>query len=473
MNAIRIATVLGAVSLIASFLPADAGAQMSTPISLSDSLGTTIDAEERAAYHLFPEIKGFTWGQVVRLQSGEYRIQYKDSASGGEILLSKAITSKAVDELRVHAMFDEKYFRLRDSLYSGTSPESHALYLLALRYASEGSYDRTLEFFNELNRNYPASSEAAEAHDLYPKADALRKARRTQFKIDPIDRSGRTDILVFSGYYGLWLGIATPIALRSENATAYGAGMLIAGPAAVLAAHYITKTRGINDASATMVALGGNWGIWQGLGWYLNGTESGNGNDAIGAGELAGLGGIALGVVLATNIDFTPGGAELISSGASWGTWFGLVAGSLMGDVGHNPELTGSLLGSDALAVGTGILAWESSWSTKRVRLTNLAGVLGTIGGFGIDAIAQPSGDKTVLAIAGAGSIAGLAVGTLLTRNMDNAGNVSLSGGSGYDSRPLGPLHSRQGKWSISPAVEIARDSKRSTVPCIGFQVSF
>lgn len=469
-----VVSVFGAMFVIAGFFVPDAGAQMSTPIALSDSLGTTIDAKERAAYHLFPEIKDFTWGQVVRLQSGEYRLEYKDSASGGVILLSKAITSKAVDELRVHVMFAEKYFHLRDSQYVGTSPEAHALYLLALRYASEGSYDRTLEFFNELIRNYPASSEAAEAHDLYPKADALWKARRTQFKINPVDKSGRTDILVFSGYYGLWLGIATPIAMSAEEPAAYGAGMLIAGPAAVLAAHYLTKTSGISDASATMVALGGNWGIWQGIGWYIYANDSSvDGNDAIGVGELAGLGGLTMGVILATSIDFTPGGAELISSGASWGTWFGLIVGNLMGDVGHDPELAGALLGSDALAVGTGILAWDTGWSKKRVRLTNLAGVLGTIGGFGIDVIAQPDNAKAVLGIAGAGSIAGLAAGAWLTRNTDNPGGVSLSGASGYDSRPLGSLHSRQGRWSISPTVEIARDSKRNTVPCIGFQVSF
>jgi len=383
------------------------------------------------------------------------------------------LTPEAVDGLKMHVMFCEKYFRLRDTPYTGTSSEAHSIYLISLRYASEGNYDRALEFFNELNRNYPASSEAEEANDLYPKADTLRKEKKTQFKIDPIDKSGRTDLLVFSGYYGLWLGIATPVALRAEGPAPYGAGLLIAGPAAVLAAHYLTRTSGISDATATMISLGGNWGIWQGIGWYLDGTESGNGNDAIGAGELAGLGGIALGAILASKIDFTPGGAELISSGASWGAWFGAVAGNLMGDVGDSPELTGALIGSDALAVGTGILAWDSSWSRKRVRLTNLAGVLGTIGGFGFDLIAQPDDDKAILAIAGAGSILGLAVGAWLTQNTDNPDTVRISGEQSDRELLLGSRDSDRRKWSMSPTVELARDSKRHTVPCVGLQVSF
>jgi len=77
-----------------------------------------------------------------------------------------------------------------------------------------------------------------------------------------------------------------------------------------------------------------------------------------------------------------------------------LVAGSLI-DFGDKSELTAALVGSDALAVGTGIVASNSGWSRNRVRLANLAGVLGTIGGLGVDLIAQPDDVETWLAIAG------------------------------------------------------------------------
>jgi hypothetical protein len=463
---------LGVMIVAAPFFAVDGDAQMSKPIALSDSLGATIDSTERTAYHLFPEIKDFSSGQVVMLPSGEYRLEYTAGESGVAVLNSRVITSEALEQLKIHVMFVEKYFEIRDAEFSGRGGESHGLYALALRYASEGSYDRALEYFHELIRNYPTSSEAAEAQDLYPKADALRKARRTQFKIDAVDKSGRTDLLVFSGYYGLWLGIATPIALEAEGAAAYGVGLLVAGPSAVLLAHYLTKTSGISDGDATMIALGGNWGIWQGIGWYLNSDDPHDGNDAIMAGELVGLGGCAMGILLASSIDFSPGGAELISAGASWGAWFGLVAGSLI-DFGDKSELTAALVGSDALPVGAGIVAWNSEWSRKRIRLINLAGVLGTIGGLGVDLIAQPEGGSTIMAIAGAGSIAGLAAGTWLTRNTDNPADVSLSSDRGYDpSRQVSSAYQR-GKWSVNPSFKLLRDRRRNPLPCLGFQVNF
>ena len=180
----------------------------------------------------------------------------------------------------------------------------------------------------------------------------------------------------------------------------------------------------------------------------------------------------ALGIVLASSIDFSPGGAELISAGASWGAWFGLVAGSLF-DFGDKSELTAALMGSDALAVGTGIVAWNSEWSRKRVRLTNLAGVLGTIGGFGVDLIAQPDEGSTIMAIAGAGSIAGLAAGIWLTRNTDNPANVSLSSERGYDPSQQVSAAYHRGKWSVNPTFKLQRDRRSNPLPCLGLQVNF
>jgi hypothetical protein len=180
----------------------------------------------------------------------------------------------------------------------------------------------------------------------------------------------------------------------------------------------------------------------------------------------------ALGIVLASSIDFSPGGAELISAGASWGAGFGLVAGSLI-DFGDKSELTAALVGSDALAVGTGIVASNSGWSRKRVRLANLAGVLGTIGGLGVDLIAQPDDVETWLAIAGAGSIAGLAAGAWLTRNSDNPADVSPSSDRGYDPSQQVSAAYHRGKWSINPTFKLRRDRRSSLLPCLGFQVNF
>lgn len=79
-----------------------------------------------------------------------------------------------------------------------------------------------------------------------------------------MDRSGRTDLLIFSGYYGVWLGIATPIALDASSPEAYGAGFLLGGPLSLLLTHQATKNANVSKGKATIISLGGHLGILAG-----------------------------------------------------------------------------------------------------------------------------------------------------------------------------------------------------------------
>jgi hypothetical protein len=77
------------------------------------------------------------------------------------------------------------------------------------------------------------------------------------------------------------------------------------------------------------------------------------------------------------------------------------------------------LIGSDAAVLGAGIAARKVRLSEKRMRLINLAGVLGTAMGFGFDLLLEVDEEEPIFAIAGAGSLAGLALGASLTRTYD------------------------------------------------------
>jgi hypothetical protein len=65
--------------------------------------------------------------------------------------------------------------------------------------------------------------------------------------------------------------------------------------------------------------------------------------------------------------------------------------------------------------------------SRNRARLISISGVIGGLSGGGIDLITQPDDEKTAIAIPLAGSIIGLAIGALTTREYD----ATRGGGDG------------------------------------------
>ena len=110
-----------------------------------------------------------------------------------------------------------------------------------------------------------------------------------------------------------------------------------------------------------------------------------------------------------------------------WGGWCGAVLGVLANhDVTEeNGVRRDMLIGSDVLVLGAGLAARKARLSAGRMRLINLAGVLGTTFGLGIDLLVQVDSEEAAFAIAGAGSVAGLALGTSLTREHDRGKDLS------------------------------------------------
>jgi len=440
-------------------------------ISLSDSIGTEIDRVERNLYHLFPDITGFQSAQIVRLQDSKYRLNYSYRDTAGLYHKSISISADALALTKLHIRLTDEYRSMQRSKPLDEKLELEMLYRLALKYASQARYDVSSKLLSDLISDYPRSNQALNAKEFHVNTERLWKTRKALFwKGSLLDQSGRTDVLIFSGYYGVWLGIATPIFFEADSPQAYAAGLLLGAPLSLLVSHSATKEANISDGRATMISLGGHLGTWQGIGWAA--VSDLDGNVVVGIGELGGLAGIAAATILTNKVDFSTGHAGLTSSGLQWGAWFGLVFANLFNHDDDN-VLRDMLIGSDLFILGTGIATKDVKMSKARVRLINLAGVIGTVLGFGIDLLVEVDDASTAFAIAGLGSVAGLATGTQMTKNFDKGKELSLFNTS--QSR-LG-YSFRHGKniWSISPKVAFQHHpyNKNRLVPSIGLQLNF
>jgi hypothetical protein len=412
------------------------------PVALSDSLGTEIDAGERAAYHLLPEVEGFVSARFL-FDGRAYRLEYTREDAKGTRQASVSLSPAAWELTREHAALVERY-RALAAASDSIPPEWQ--YRLALKYAAGARYDVSRPLLEDLGADYPGSPEAAAADSTLIVVNRVAVGPPGIYRAGPLhDRGGRTDLLIFAGYYGIWAGLAVPIWADAQNAEAYAAGLLIGGPASLLLASALTQTRGISTGSAQMISLGGNLGTWQGLGW--SGLGDADGNQVVGIGLLSGLAGIASAVALTHRVHFTEGHAAVMNAGLLWGAWFGLAA-AVVGGSEDDALLRASLIGSDVLVAGAGVLARHARLSKGRMRAITALGFVGTAFGFGLDLLIQPDADAAVIGIAALGSVAGLGVGTAITSEYDYG--KTLAGASG----PRG-----EDRVSLAPTLRLDRDA--------------
>ncbi len=438
--------------------PTKAAGAIHEPTALSDSIGPEIDAREREAYHLFPDVSGFESARLIEVGAGEYRLEYTYRDGAGSRTRTRKVSAEAFEQTRLHVALSQAYREARAAALPDSFREAEMLRLLALRFASEVRYDVATALVDNLRADFATSDQGRWAADIAPRIEML--AKRHRGLIWPgslVDQRGRTNLIIFSGYYGLWLGLAVPIALDAEAAQAYAAGLLATPALSILIASAATKDANITEGHATIISLGGHLGTWQGIGWSSIGGA--DGNAVVGAGVLAGLGGIAAAIPMGNAVNFSEGHAAVTSSAMYWGGWFGAVFGVLANhdETGDNGVLSDMLIGSDVFVLGAGIAARKARLSAGRMRLINLAGVLGTTFGFGIDLLVQPGSAEAVMAIAGAGSVAGLALGTSLTREHDLG--KDLAGGPSLE----------------FPRLSLRRGADRSgrLVPTVGMRIAF
>lgn len=407
-----------------------------TVIQLSEKIGDEIDQLEKVKYHLFQDVEGFQKARVLLVNKNFY-VQYTIENDFGIFVKRQSIKEQAIKATQMHIKFVEE-FETIDAEKNVNDAET--LYRLGLKYSAQAQYNLSPLFFNELVTNYPTSPFAQKALLLKNEIGTLSSTKKALYLPGSLaDKSGRTEFLIFSGYYGVWLGMATPIFFEADSPQVYALGLLLGGPASFLLAYNITKETNMSDGRAIMISLGGHLGTWQGIGWGI--VADADGNNTIGLGELAGLTGIGIATAITANDNFSTTHAGLTNYSMYWGAWFGLVLGNI---TKSDDVLRDMLITTDIAVLSTALLAKNVEMSKMRYRLINLAGVLGTVVGFGFDLLFEVNSEQTAFALAGIGSITGLMVGRGLTKSMDAnkfsfLGNTDIRSGLAFKRHPIMP----------------------------------
>ena len=290
----------------------------------------------------------------------------------------------------------------------------------------------------------------------------MEAARMIAERPAPTEGSGRFRLLAWSTLYGAWLGVAVPAAAGAESPTPYGVGLLLGGPAGLMLANAYARASGPTTGQADAIIFGSQWGTWQGLGWLLATTSDGVGRKPFTAIVLGGVGGLVAGHLIASRSHPPAGQVSFASHGATWGTWYGIVAAVLADAEGDGALRTVLVAGDVGLLAGA--LGAPRDVSAGRVWLTSAIGVAGAAAGFGIDLLVKSDNDKLALLIPALTSAAGLVYGWHVTDDLDlrrRPAGAPGSAGAGALLR-LGDGRPRLGAPDVMPAmVKVAQGPRR------------
>lgn len=270
-----------------------------------------------------------------------------------------------------------------------------------------------------------------------------------------LDQRGRVELAVFGTTYGVFAGLLTSYLTMPEDGGDASTILLLStgfAAAGLTAALVSTSGREITEGRAKLISMGG---IWATLNSAAIAAELGAREKVLAGTVLAaGLGGIALG---ALDLGETPppGYLALVNS---IGLWSGYVTGMVLAladvDLDDEEDVVALMVaGADVGLVATALLADGVRISPGRVRLINLGGFLGTLGGAAF-AVAANSDATPVLA----GSVIGLGAAALATRSWDDPPGGEVRDGVAW--RGPGPtlLAGTDGK-TLVPGVSLASAS--------------
>jgi hypothetical protein len=442
------------LSLLLTCLTRSAWAASWAPVALTDSLGAEIDSLERRAYGLFPDLDDYRAARFQTNGSG-YRVEITHG-TGPETRTTK-LSAEAWESTRLHARMVEQSRGLEGS---PSTSNDELQYRLALRFAAASHHDVSRTLLDDLASRSAGTPLGDEAAATRADLDRILGTSRGLWRPQSLhDQNGRTDLLIFAGFHGLWTGIAVPVALEAEDEKVYAAGLLAAPTLSILLASSASRHTEMGVGRAHVISLGGWLGTWQGVGWAA--VSDADGQDVVGIGLVSGYAGIAAASLLTSQVHFSEGHGTLTSNSLWWGAWFGLIGG-ILADAEDDDLLRASLIGSDAFVLGTAIGARNARMSKGRVRLISLMGIVGTAAGFGADLLFEAPDEKVAFGIAGFGTFAGLVTGVNMTRNHDVGKDLSAA------PRP------EEDRWSLAPHAGVIRDPESGRpVPAMGLRVTF
>ena len=326
----------------------------------------------------------------------------------------------------------------------------------------------TARDFDARGENDIASALYRHIADRFPGTTAAAFARgRVEGVVSRKSQAGgEVELKVWTALYGIWQGIAIPIAADAVEAESIGMGLLLGGPLGFLFGREMARSRPRSLGQARAITWGGTWGAIQGWGWaraldlgsnrdfvYLEGDvrydEDESGRAAITSMIVGGAAGIAGGLVLARR-EITPGASTSAMLGSLWGLWFGFST-AFLGDVEGDGLTAASMIGGNAGLVVGAVAGNRMPLSRSRARLISVGGVVGAFGGLGLSLIAQPDDAKETVGLILASSIAGLAVATAGTHGdrdePDDSGDLASAASL---PAPGALLNWSDGDWALS-----------------------
>lgn len=385
-----------------------------TPLELTTRLGAEIDAGERERYGFLPSVQGFRSARLYSRGRDGATLEWSAFRDGKDRSDRVQLDARDLRLMRTQAEIVE---RAETGDASGTLSRAASLDYWIAHFASRGRHDIALALAEEAG-----SIGSPDENRVLGLRELAGKGSRVFSREGLLKKSGRTEFLIFTGYYGVWLGIATPLAGQVNDAQDFALGLLLGAPASILAGHAFASHHDMSRGRATAVAALGHLGTMQGLGWPI--TQDEDTHVVMKAGIAGGLAGIGLALLGTSYLDPTEGHAEIAHSGLPWGTWLGVVGAALASDEESSTNDDrlgrGALIGADVGVLAGSILGYGSTMSRTRVRLINLSGVVGAMMGLGIDLLTEVDDQDAVLGSVAAASILGAAGGVWITKHLDD-----------------------------------------------------
>ena len=345
------------------------------------------------------------------------------------------------------------------------SLEAQLIYEDALKQVVDGKYDKALRRLDWIVSAYPETGYGQLATDKRKEVTILLGQPK------PISGMSRVGLVGFGTLYTTWLGVGTLILLDVSNPGPHGL-VLIAGPVGgLLGSLSLTRKSKLTDGQASLITLGGTWGIWQ----AVAAANLANADEklTVGASMVGGALGLALTSSIVGGKDISAGDATLINFGGIWGTWFSICGAMAARD--RSSDNSNFVLGSAMMGGNIG-LSTMAVWSTKlnmsraRARLINIGGIVGTLYGLGASILLdmEPE-DRTFWSLMGIGGVVGLAAGSYFTRNYDVQEGYFTKSGVG-----LLNLEPAEKRWHLSfPTITLSPISGRdSRIPDIELRTS-
>jgi hypothetical protein len=308
------------------------------------------------------------------------------------------------------------------------SDSANVLLHIAQELREAGQLSRARVLMQVLLQRYGDTPEAGPASDLL-----------AQLGNEDEPGSGTVELVAWHTLFGTAVGALVPAAFGLEGPEAYGAGLLLGGPIGFFGSYGLARARTLTAGQALAIDFGSMWGMIQGP-MIRDWLDIGDGQDCFATGSgtvcrettpdeatpaamlVGGLSGLLIASVVAPPRSISTSTGLSMIFGSHWGIYFGFIAATLANAEEDEGEIPFMLLGGNGLALAGALGMPKLGWSSSRVWLVHLGGLMGVAAGFGVGAITDPDSEVLGAGIMAVGGLAGLAIGVAVTSGDDIGG---------------------------------------------------